>query len=80
MSDSDPVVNPLNFSMVSTAPTYTTGSNTLAFIYATVQLINGVQRPTIPAFSPTGSVTSAEIHTAVSTGTSSANAYVRNNV
>lgn len=80
VNDSDPVVNPLNFTLSGSTPPFTPGGNTLAYIFATLQIINGVQRPTIPTSSPTGSVTVSEIHTALQTGTSSQNAYLRNMV
>lgn len=72
----DPDLNPLNYTKLSTTPSYVSGSATVAFIFATTQIVSGVTRPYVPAVSPTGSVTISEIRTAKATNTSSPNCYV----
>jgi hypothetical protein len=72
----NPTINPLSFSQVLTTPAFTTGTSKLAFIFAETQLINNVVRPIIPGSGPY--VTIPEINTAISTSTSSTNAYVEN--
>jgi|GEM_PF-4538783 len=72
-----PNTNPLSYTQYLSVPPKVTGSPTVAYIFATVQIINDVVRPVIPAsFSPTGSCTATEINAAVSTSHSSANCYV----
>lgn len=79
LNDSDPVVNPLNFTITSSMPPNPTAPGSmLAYIYATTQIVNGVQRPTIPTTSPTGSVTVSEIHTALQSGMPTANVVLKN--
>jgi len=72
-----PNTNPLSYTQYLSTPSRVTGSPTVAFIFATTQIINDVVRPVIPSsFSPTGSVTATEINAAVSTSHSSSNVYV----
>jgi len=71
------LIDPLNYTQIFSAPAFITGSITVAFIFATTQIINRTVRPVIPgSFSPTGSVTVAEILADVITATSSPNCYV----
>lgn len=68
--------SPLCYTQILTIPTFITGSPTVAYIFATIQIINGIIRPVIPPFSTTGAVTIGEINTDIATNTSSANCYV----
>jgi len=72
----NPATNPLSYTIFLSTPRFVTGSPTVAYIYATIQIISGVQRPVIPAVSPKGYVTVSEINTAILTQTSSVNCYV----
>ena len=74
-----PNTNPLSYTQAFTAPPLTTGTQTVAFIFATTQIISGITRPVIPAsVSPTGSVTAVEINADVLAQSSSANCYMLN--
>lgn len=72
----NPNINPLSYTQLSSPPTFVTGSPTVAFIFATTQIIGTTVRPIIPLVSPTLSVTQGEIALAVANNLSSANCYV----
>lgn len=65
-----PFVNPLSFTQVLFTPPFTPGGPNLHFIHAVTQIIAGTTRPII---SP---ILSAQITSAVSTGTSSTSVYM----
>jgi len=71
-----PNTNPLSYTVISGTPGFVTGSSTVAFIFATTQVIGGIVRPIIPASSSLGNVTTTEINTDVLQQQSSGNCYV----
>jgi hypothetical protein len=78
--DGDPVINPLNFTIFGGTPPQTTTGTSLAYIFATIQLISNVRRPIISPVSPTGTATSTEIHGALTTGISTPNVLLTNSI